>query len=577
MFLYHLDILSSPIAIYYNNREKHSSLFSVLLSFIIYIVVLFLSIYLFIDFLNGKYPSTFYYKTIVENTGKIYLNDTDFFHFINIYSQESNENTDNYVVVGFISNSSNYNEFGSSNTDYWLYEKCEESDSKNFIGKLNKTQFNRGLCIKKYYNSSEEKFYNKNESKFEYPYDLNGIESEDHLFYVIGAFSCNFELNNYKPNNCSITSDNEDILSGDSITLYLSSAFPDLENYTYPIKGKINSFYSNIRSIFTSSKSLIFHSLKVSSDDGIFFHHITNYYSLVLDSQESKMNYDIKPSTLFFIQIGNDIDYYKRFYSKLEDFFARIGGMVGIIIVIVKESHEILYYKFRLLYDFNNLIFKEINKKNKTDKKRRNSNFSNSRIPILLQSSNIFQYNSKINPIKNNNNEYSRRFMNNHQKKFPSYISNHNSNNSNIKKEIDINKILNMKSENNTINFNNMKDTYKSLNYSIYIKNFFSCGDKENNYSHQIFHSRTNILSESRFLSNFLNIEFLKEEIKEINNALNQIYNREDKLNFYQRKSAFTNIIKFNASRNQSVISQPIESNKTFESKHNLINNENKN
>ena len=575
MFLYHLDILSSPIAIYYNNREKHSSLFSVFLSFIIYIVVLFLTIYLFIDFLNRKYPSTFFYKTIVENTGKIYLNETDFFHFVNIYSQESYDNIDNYVVVGFISNSSNYNEFGSSNIDYWLYEKCEESDSKNFVGKLNKTQFNRGLCIKKYYNSSEEKFYNKDESKFEYPYDLNGIESEDHLFYVIGIFSCNFELNNFKPNNCSITNDNEDLLSGDTAILYLSSAFPDLENYTYPIKGKINSFSSNIRSIFTSSKSLIFHSLKVSSDDGIFFHRIINYYSLVLDSQESKMNYEIKPSTLFFIQIGNDIDYYKRFYSKLQDIFARIGGMVGTIIVIVKEIHEVLYYKFRLLHDFNDLIFKEIDKKNKNDKKR-DSNFSSSRIPILLQKSNIFQSKFKLNK-NNNNNEYSRRFMNKHHNKYTSNISNHNTNNSNIKKETNNNNILNNKSENNSINFHNMKNTYKNLNYSTYVKNFFSCGDKENNYSHQIFHSRTNILSESRFLSNFLNIEYLKEEIKEINYNLNQINKREDKLNFYRQKNAFTNILKFNIIRNQSINSQPIESNKTFESKINFVNNENQN
>ena len=575
MFLYHLDILSSPIAIYYNNREKHSSLFSVFLSFIIYIVVLFLTIYLFIDFLNRKYPSTFFYKTIVENTGKIYLNETDFFHFVNIYSQESYDNIDNYVVVGFISNSSNYNEFGSSNIDYWLYEKCEESDSKNFVGKLNKTQFNRGLCIKKYYNSSEEKFYNKDESKFEYPYDLNGIESEDHLFYVIGIFSCNFELKNFKPNNCSITNDNEDLLSGDTAILYLSSAFPDLENYTYPIKGKINSFSSNIRSIFTSSKSLIFHSLKVSSDDGIFFHRIINYYSLVLDSQESKMNYEIKPSTLFFIQIGNDIDYYKRFYSKLQDIFARIGGMVGTIIVIVKEIHEVLYYKFRLLHDFNDLIFKEIDKKNKNDKKR-DSNFSSSRIPILLQKSNIFQSKFKLNK-NNNNNEYSRRFMNKHYNKYTSNISNHNTNNSNIKKETNNNNILNNKSENNSINFHNMKNTYKNLNYSTYVKNFFSCGDKENNYSHQIFHSRTNILSESRFLSNFLNIEYLKEEIKEINYNLNQINKREDKLNFYRQKNAFTNILKFNIIRNQSINSQPIESNKTFESKINFVNNENQN
>ena len=144
-----------------------------------------------------------------------------------------------------------------------------------------------------------------------------------------------------------------------------------------------------MRSIFTSTKNIYFHSLKVFSDDGIFFHHIKNYFSLVLDSQESKMNYDIKTSTLFLIQIGNDFDYYKRFYSKLQDIFAKIGGMVGIIIVIVKEIHEVLYYKYRLLYDFNNLIFNEIDKKKQIDKDR-DYIFSSSRMPILLQKSNIF-------------------------------------------------------------------------------------------------------------------------------------------------------------------------------------------
>ena len=117
-----------------------------------------------------------------------------------------------------------------------------------------------------------------------------------------------------------------------------------------------------------------------------------------------------------------------------------------------------------------------------------------------------------------------------------------------------------------------MKNTYKNLNYSIYVKNFFSCGDKENNYSHQIFHSRTNILSESRFLSNFLNIEFLKEEIKDINDNVNKSNYRDDKLNYNRSNNVYSNFLKFNISRNQSLNSQQIDSNKTLESKVNINN-----
>ncbi len=564
MFLYQLDILSSPITIYYNKREKHSSFISVFLSFIIYFTGLFLTIYFFIDFLKRKYPSTFFYKTILEDTGKIYLNKSDFFHFLNIYSNNSYDNTDNYIEVGFISNNSEYNAFGEKEMDYWIYDKCDESDLEYFIGKINYTEFNRGLCLKKFYNSNEKEFYNINESKFEYPYDLHGIDSKEHEFYVIGAYGCNFNISNYIPDNCSITEENENILRGDEISLFITSAFADLQNYTYPIKEKIISYFSTIPSILGTLKTLSFHSLKVDSDNGIFLHNIHYYYSLVLDSLSSKSNVYTKPSTLFIIQIGNEVDFYERFYSKIQDIFAKLGGMIGIILVVVKESHEILYYKFRLLYDFNDLIFKEIGNKKKNEEI--NSSINNSKTPITLQRSNYISFNTKkfnLNQNYNSNN----------------IIKNSICDINNIDKKENKKLFSNLKKNKYTDDFNKMEKNYKKVSYSKYVLNFFICDSKNENYLNQIFIYRTNILSESTFLSNFLNIEFLKAEVKNFYNNLN--YKNENKHNkkveFYEENdnNLLSNLIKNNHSNFPSSSNFQIESNKTYESKINLAINDN--
>ena len=64
----------------------------------------------------------------------------------------------------------------------------------------------------------------------------------------------------------------------------------------------------------------------------------------------------------------------------------------------------------------------------------------------------------------------------------------------------------------------------------------------------------------------------MKEEIKDINDNLNKSNYREDKLNYNRSNNVYSNFLKFNISRNQSLNSQQIDSNKTLESKVNINN-----
>ena len=531
MFFYNLDILSSPITLYYHGKEKHSSIFSVFFSFIFYIIITLLIIYLFIDFINRKNHSSFYYKSYTEDIGKIEYNESTFFHYLTILSQESYENINNYIIVGYISNTSQYdNETFYKEKDFWLYEKCDDSDDKFYNGKINYTQFNRGLCLKKFYKNSDKKLYSKNNPKFEYPYDLHGSDSEEHLFYVIRAFACFVELNienfNYDYSKCKLSK--SDSLTSDSIALFFSSSFPNLQNFSYPIIGKIYHYQNNIGSFLKVEKTITFHSLKIISDDGIFFHHLKKYYSLVLSNFVQKNFISVNPSTIFIIQLENESDYYERNYIKLFDIFGKLGGTIGMILIIMKEIHKFLYYKFKLLYDFNKLIYYVLEKK-----KNKNGNNNNSFIQGRNSDKNLFNVSSQNkNPYNNSqigNNNILRR-----------------------KSNSDLNMKLKFKYEKNFMMFNK----YPKKNYCDYFLYIISCKrkDKNNDYFNQLFFSRTKILSEEKFLSNYVNIEHFKKKFKEICNNKDNINNN----------NKIANIVKINVNKKHNIYEQLPDSNRAL-------------
>ena len=84
-------------------KRKIFHFFSIFFSFIFYITITLLTTNIFLDFINKKNDSSFYYESFTEDIVKIEFNKSTFFN-LTILSQESYENLNNYIIVRYISN-----------------------------------------------------------------------------------------------------------------------------------------------------------------------------------------------------------------------------------------------------------------------------------------------------------------------------------------------------------------------------------------------------------------------------------------------------------------------------------------
>ena len=105
MWIKKLDMLSPPITLYYNEEGQHSSIFSGILSVIVYIGVFVASIYYALNFIERKSPKAYFFNKYIEDAGVFPVNATSMFNFIQLTDRESNEivpfDFRAFIAVGF--------------------------------------------------------------------------------------------------------------------------------------------------------------------------------------------------------------------------------------------------------------------------------------------------------------------------------------------------------------------------------------------------------------------------------------------------------------------------------------------
>ena len=246
----------------------------------------------------------------------------------------------------------------------------------------------------------------------------------------------------------------------------------------------------------------------VSTTYGIFFDHFNELKTYNVDNfYESYINNDLKIiSELIEIKMTNKMEIYKREYKKFLDIIGAIDGIIEILILLLEIINEFFYHDFRLVYDFNEVIGKKIDKikqkndivvmspvNNITSKFYLNNNFISenklSKIPVVGNNNDFTKISSlKINKILNNNKIISNSFQN---------------------------KIIGTNSFNN---FDvNIVSNFEEFSWNIYIKNKLCCMKKKNiNYYNNILLLRKNILSEERMLKNYWKIKKINQSVFDV-------------------------------------------------------------
>ena len=413
MKLYFIDFISPPITLYYRSNLKHSSIPSIIISLISIVALLVFSIIFSLDFICHKNPSAYYYHEYVEDTGIYPLNSTQMFHFITI-GEAINEFEFDPKAISLIGVSvadniilANNNE---SEYDHWIYGFCEgEIDAMDKIIYLSSYLdrfLNKGLCVKKFYNSTTKKTINFDNPEFKYPILAHGNSNPNEILYGIFMQRCqnNSMINNY---TCY---DSKKIDSLIKLAVEYSIYFIEQNVFINNYKNPFNHFFYRLTNHFNTESYTInhlnFHPTLMKTHSGIIFDHISYKYTYTYNSNEkfvvsrNENNNNTNIYAMYYFWMQNLEDIYERKYKMLQDICGSIGGIIKII-MLTAEMLNYFFHEYTIVCDLNSdILFKYKKLTNLYETNNNIKRFSNN-------IKNTFNQQSFINLKKNQNNKYS--------------------------------------------------------------------------------------------------------------------------------------------------------------------------
>ena len=581
MFIRKLDFLSPSITLYYKGENSHSSIFSGIITIIVYSICLTFGIVYAIQFFNKANPQVCYYNRYVEDAGEFPVNSSSMFNFIQILDTQKNVpvaiDFDLISIIGVQETVDIYEADNDlSKINHWIYGPCNNStDVKGIKELINFEHFTESACIRKYYDKDEHKYYDTNDINFIWPIILHGCSHPNRTFYGIIVEKCrNSSLNN---NRCKSTEEIIEYIKIHSISLQLIDQFTDILNYSTPYR---KYFYSISNGLFEDSYTtnhLNLNPTKLISDEGNFFEvkKETLSYYFDLNEKVTSRSGETGIYVAFYFWMQNRMQYYERVYEKVQDVLSDVGGLCSIVLTIA-ELINILVNYYITLFDTQTYMNEIDNSKN-FDKnifkmnygmiKIRSNNNKSSPPKSKMHMNNLNNEESLRNSIMS---KVSKDDVNIYDKKRKTIRSKSKKNNISIKKHLKKSFLLNSITINNAINNSNagqsivfkdntkkkMKDKNESgddnivnninverdkkyvetkesniinndkykLKFINYLKYFLSL-NKRHSYMQVYEYFRKRMISEENLILNHLNIEKIlkKEKIEKINDESEKI------------------------------------------------------
>ena len=338
MFFENLDFLSPKITLFYKYKMRHSSpIGGILTSLMIIICFLFILKFLIGLFLHSS-PSVIFYKKYEKDLSKYSLDLSSIPHLIWL----NNNDNDNFkaiinnkaIRVILLAEENNYaaNTSNLKNYEHWVYDSCENNDFRNYedlifndyyiYNKYNKDVSN-AICIKYYYNKTEQQYYSLNNktlnNKFKFPYLEQGISNKNNTILSTVIEKC---TNNSITKDIFGTCENEE-----DISTYLN------QHNTHNNGYEVNT--------------INFNPLLIKSSENFINDEIIERNTVIIANTQSTIissNDKILLKYLFCIQNYKQI--YERKYKDLFDALSSIGGIV-----------QFCYYIFYIInYFYNGFI-----------------------------------------------------------------------------------------------------------------------------------------------------------------------------------------------------------------------------
>ena len=378
MFLSKFDFLSPEITLFYRGKERHSSIFSGIMSIIFIFIISFFIYYLSCDFLLKKNPDAYFYTRYIEEVDPYYFNDKGFFHFIFFNLQDDYSFDINDKAFSIIGVTVHDSQFIANNNEslynHYIYGKCEKSDAGDkfqYFSEEMKIYFSHSFCIKKYYDSQTSNLIEINEKNFTFPKLQYGAASLQNLKYGIYIQSCQ---NNTKINKNNCYSDDNYIKKkfeeGLGFSIAFIDQFVDVNDYKKPLKFIFQRISNTFNINSYPANHLNFHPIDLITYEGIFIDNKKEIISFSFEKNEKLTvtnTKNIYGSFNFWIQ--NQIDSYSRTYKKIWDIAGGLDGIIEFMILIIRFINLIIFNDFQTINDFNDEIGFNIKKNFKNQNK----------------------------------------------------------------------------------------------------------------------------------------------------------------------------------------------------------------
>ena len=356
------DKISPSITLFFKRDNSHSSVFSGVLTVIVYIIILISSIYYFSIFFQKKNPTAFFINRYIEDAGIFPLNASSIFHYIKLKNTSNKEIVSiDYNIIRIVGIKSitidNYYSTDLSNTPHWLYGLCNnDTDINNIKDLINPYIYKYCACIRKYYDPKTKKYYDINDKNFIWPTVEHGMSNNNSSFYGIIVEKCKNDelriLSGLGP--CESSEIIDKYIFSKIITLYLIDHISDVLNYNKPFSKYFYSIGNMLYPKYYTVNNINLNPAQIKTHNGIILDNIyeENSYLFSLNekitlseeveiidkkgnntynTEDNKIIYStgIVSSYYFFMQ--NRLQYYERDYKRLQDTLSNIGGLSRIV------------------------------------------------------------------------------------------------------------------------------------------------------------------------------------------------------------------------------------------------------
>ena len=413
MFIRSLDLITPKINLYFNGRKSHSSVFSGLLTLITYSLIFTMSIYFSFDLIKRQNPSVFYLNRFIDDAGVFPMNSSSIFHFFQFTLEDNNIDIVDFESITIVGMEQYIGTYTADNNltkyNHWLYGNCDMNDIKGLENYITFPHFNQSGCIKKYFNSIEQKYYNINEKGFVWPILIHGCSHPNRTYYGIIIERCRNSTLRDKFCNTPEQIDNF-INTHVGISLQLIDHYSQVNNYDEPFK---KYFYTLTNGLFNNefaTNHLNLNPARVKTHNGFFFDNIN-----IINSYTFEQNEKITDKTngtgiycAFYFWMQNRLQLYERTYKRVQDILANVGGITKAITLLAQLINT-LYYKYIILLDTEKILNTMIN----VDILKQDTSFLNKSQTQLnnflpkYQNSN-YQLKNRINPTLTQTSNYNK-------------------------------------------------------------------------------------------------------------------------------------------------------------------------